>query len=240
MEIAPGVYSLVQFKGAYVHAFLLDTGDELILIDTLFDTDARLILDLIKRIGRKVTDVRHLVMTHAHKSHLGGLKLLKEMSGAPVYAHEWEVGIINGQRKATRVTLRPMRPFRTYPWQLGLAAGLDKHPFVQVDRTIADGDCIGPIQVIHTPGHTPGHLAFYWPALKVLFTGDAVVTWPEPQAGWPGFMLDFEQQKVSVRRMAALDVQVLAVGHGDPIVSGGGKILRELADEIGAGSLERP
>lgn len=230
MEIAPGVYSLVQFKGAYVHAFLVDTGDELMLIDTLFDTDARLILDLIKRIGRNVSDLRHLVVTHAHKSHLGGLKRLRDMTGAPVYAHEWEIGIIQGQRKATRVTFQPMRPYRTYPWQFGLAAGLDKHPYCQVDRTIADGECIGPLQVVHTPGHTPGHLAFYLAEHKVLFTGDAVVTWPEPEAGWRGFMLDPEQQKVSIRRIAGLDVDVLAVGHGDPIVSGGGKLLQEFAN----------
>jgi glyoxylase-like metal-dependent hydrolase (beta-lactamase superfamily II) len=89
--------------------------------------------------------------------------------------------------------------------------------------------------VVHTPGHTPGHLAFYWPERRVLFTGDAVVTWPELTLGWPGFMLNFEQQRISVRRMAELDAEVLASGHGDPITSKGGERLRALVKkELGS------
>jgi len=228
MEIAPGVYRLGQRKGASVRAYLIETSDGLTLIDTLFDPDAHRILDEIKRIGRKVTDVRHLVLTHAHRSHLGGLKLLKQLSGAPVYASEWEAGIIAGGRKSERVSWLPDRLVVTYPFQLALNLGLDVHPPVPVDRAIVDGESVGPIQVVNTPGHTPGHLAFYWAERKIRFTGDAVVTWPKFVAGWPGFMLDPKQQRESVRRMASLEVEVLATGHGEPIVSGGGELLQSL------------
>jgi hypothetical protein len=51
-QIAPGVYSMKQNKGGHVHAFLLDNGTDLTLIDTLFDTDARQILERIESIGR--------------------------------------------------------------------------------------------------------------------------------------------------------------------------------------------
>ena len=54
MQIAPGVYSMHQSKGGHVHAFLLDEGTELTLIDTLFDTDARRVVDSIGSIGRSV------------------------------------------------------------------------------------------------------------------------------------------------------------------------------------------
>ena len=87
MEVAPGIYSLWQQKGAYVHAYLLDDGKELTLIDTLYDTDAKRILDQIAQIGKTVKDLKRIIMTHSHRSHLGGLALLKELSGAPVYAH---------------------------------------------------------------------------------------------------------------------------------------------------------
>ncbi|HEY1407608.1 MAG TPA: MBL fold metallo-hydrolase, partial [Promineifilum sp.] len=88
MEVAPGIYSLGVKQGGRVHAYLLDDGQGVTVVDTLFDADARLILEELARIGRSPTDVKHLIQTHAHRSHLGGLARLKELSGAPVYAHE--------------------------------------------------------------------------------------------------------------------------------------------------------
>jgi glyoxylase-like metal-dependent hydrolase (beta-lactamase superfamily II) len=235
MEIAPGVYSLSQRKGAFVHAFLLNDGDGLIMIDTLFDDDAQRILDQIQRLGKQVTDLKQIILTHAHRSHLGGLAVLKQLSNAPTYAHEWEADIISGDRRAQCVTRQPKRPFITYPLQMGLNLGFAKHTPCEVDHFVQDGDQIGPLRVVHTPGHTPGHLAFYWPERQVLFTGDAVVTWPELTLGWPGFMLNFKQQRTSVRRMAELDAEVLATGHGDPITSNGGERLRALVEkELGS------
>ena len=90
MEVVPGIHSLWQKKGAYVHAYLVETSDGLLLIDTLFDKDAARILALIRQLGRAPQDIRHIIMTHAHRSHLGGLAALKQLSGASVYAHEWE------------------------------------------------------------------------------------------------------------------------------------------------------
>ena len=72
MRVAPGVYSIGQKKGGRVHAYLFDHGGELTLVDTLFDTDARPVLDCIRRIGRSPGDLKHIAMTHAHRSHLGG------------------------------------------------------------------------------------------------------------------------------------------------------------------------
>ena len=64
MEIAPGVYSIGQKKGGRVHAFLIDHGGELTLVDTLFDTDGHRILEQIRRIGRSATDLKNVVLTH--------------------------------------------------------------------------------------------------------------------------------------------------------------------------------
>ena len=72
MQIAPGVYSMGNWKGGQVRAFLLDDGHELSLVDTLFETDARLILNEIRSIGRKPSDLKRIVLSHAHRSHLGG------------------------------------------------------------------------------------------------------------------------------------------------------------------------
>ena len=92
------------------------------MIDTLWDTDGQRILDQINSIGRSVTDLKNIILTHAHRSHLGGLAALKKASGATVYAHEWEADIISGERKAQGITVVPMRPLRLPPRAMVLSA----------------------------------------------------------------------------------------------------------------------
>jgi glyoxylase-like metal-dependent hydrolase (beta-lactamase superfamily II) len=215
-EIAPGVHSLGHEKGGHVHAFLLDDGGALSLVDTLFEDDAHLVLEAINGLGRKVTDLKRIAITHGHRSHLGGVAALKRASGAEVLAHEWEADIVSGDRRAQPVSMRP-RQLKLVPFQLGLRLNRPKHQPCPVDGTLGDGDAFGPLQVIHAAGHSPGHLAFWWPERRFLITGDAVATWPQFSAGWPGFNLNEKQHRDSVRKMAALDAQVVGVGHGDPI-----------------------
>jgi glyoxylase-like metal-dependent hydrolase (beta-lactamase superfamily II) len=217
-ELAPGVNVLGGSKGGHVRAFLLATGTELTLVDTLFHDDARDVLAAVRQLGRKPGDVSRIVLTHAHRSHLGGLAALKRETGARVLAHESEADIVSGDRPAQSVGLKPTRPFRTYPFQLGIFLGRPKHRPCPIDEAVADGDEVGPLEVLHAPGHSPGHLAFHWPDRGLLIAGDAVVTWPRLEAGWPAFTLDPEQHRDSLRRLAALEPGIVGVGHGDPVV----------------------
>jgi len=237
MEIAPGVFDLTPpkqgyLKGGYVHAFLIFHNEELVLIDTLFDADAQVILDEIQRIGKRVTDIKHIALTHGHRAHLGGLATIKRLSDAPIYSHAWEADIIAGERSQQGVNLRPI--LNSLPaWPIlffGTFSGpLSQHKPAPVDMVVDEGARIGPLRVLHTPGHTPGHLAFYWPERKILFTGDAFVTWPLICPGWPNAMLNEKQTWASLKRMAALDVELVGVGHGAPITKNAGSVMRELA-----------
>jgi glyoxylase-like metal-dependent hydrolase (beta-lactamase superfamily II) len=229
----PGIYTLQQRQGIYVHAFLVDTGDAkdgLILIDTLYSTDAKIIFDAIARIGRTPQDLKHILLTHAHRAHMGGMAALKKASGAKVYCHAWEADIVEGDRRIQSTTLRPMHPIWVWPFQV--ASRFSRFTSVKVDQLLRDGSHVGPVETIYTPGHTPGHLAFFWPERSALFAGDALVTTPDFEPGWPGFMLNERQNRASLRRLAELNANWIGVGHGDPITSGGAAKLHALVAKL--------
>ena len=83
---------------------------------------------------------------------------------------------------------------------------------------------------MHTPGHSPGSLAFYWPERSFLIAGDTLATWPKLCTGWTAFNLNHTQTRASVRRMAALEARLVGVGHGDPITSDAVDRVHELAE----------
>jgi glyoxylase-like metal-dependent hydrolase (beta-lactamase superfamily II) len=228
-ELAPGVHGLGHAKGGHVRAFLIEDGGELTLVDTLFENDARLVLDAIRRLGRSVSDLKRIAITHGHRSHLGGLATLKRASGATVYSHPWEADIVSGDRRAQPVTLRPMQSLRIIPFQLGIRLNRPRHVGCPVDEPLSDGDAFGPLEVLHIPGHSPGHLGFYWAERGLLISGDAIATWPELCPGWKAFTLNERQQADSLRRMAALEARVVAVGHGEAITDRAGERVHKLA-----------
>lgn len=226
MEIAPGLHSISQRQGIYVHAFLLEDGDDLVLVDTLNSVDAGQILSTLRRIGRRPEELTAIVLTHAHRAHLGGLAALQRLCQASVYCHEWEADIVAGERRQPCMSLRPARPWRVWPGQI--VSRFVKHPPGRVDHFISDGDRIGPLQVIHAPGHTPGHLVFYWPQRGALFAGDALVNYPSFGSGWPGYMLNARQQEKTLERMVELEADLLCVGHGNPVTVNGRELLQGL------------
>lgn len=245
MQIAPGVYSIGRkngrkaYLGGYSRAYLLDDEETgLTLVDTLSDADAGLVLEQIEKLDKSIKDLERILLTHAHRSHIMGLSRLRILSGATVYAHEWESGIVAGARRAQPVPLRPVSPVSLVTMRLGLTLGAG-HPACGVDEYLTDGQRVGPVTAIHAPGHTPGHTVFYWPERRALFTGDNVATWPRFSAGWPNFQLDDSLFRVSLRRtlesvreIATHDppVEVIGVSHGDPVTRGAWERLRALVD----------
>ena len=133
-----------------------------------------------------------------------------------------------GNREAQRVSPWPKPPLRIYHIQLGLAFGFGKHPPCEVDGFLKEGHRIGPLQVIHTPGHSPGHMGFYWPESRALFAGDAIATWPALSLGWPGLDLNRKQHRQSLLKIDDLRADVICVGHGEPAMGDQIDFLRKL------------
>lgn len=239
-QVAPGAHSIGpakrgMWKGGYSRSYLFEDDDGgLTLVDTGWDTDARYIVRYLEDIGRSPADIRCIALTHAHRSHLGGLARLVQLSHAPVRSHAAEAPIVEGRERARPIPLWPPLPLRLLPFRVTSHLPVLRHVPCEVHPDYLDeGDRVGPLTVLYTPGHTKGHLAFLYRD-SVLVVGDAVATWPRFGAGWPGFNADEPEYRRSLRRLVDAAPRVVCTGHGEAIVEDTADLLRTLVGDPGA------
>lgn len=115
-------------------------------------------------------------------------------------------------------------------------AGAEDIPSITSPRPIsavADGDTVFGLEVIATPGHTPGHISILDPTGAALIAGDAIVG-ENGGVGGPveQFTADLETANESVVKLAGLDFEVVYFGHGEPVTSGASTQVAELASSL--------
>ncbi len=209
MELKKGVHVIET----HANCALL-TDDRLILVDASSDAGAKDVLAYLERLRYKPTDVGHIILSHTHPDHVGGLAALKERTEAEVAAHRIEAGFI--------------AKTADYPGR-----GALPHRACAVDVLLEDGDRYQELLVIHTPGHTPGNIALLDEAHSLLIAGDTVQT-REGAVGpmSDNYNIDPEEHRHSIKKVAAHEFDSLIVGHGPPRASGASKELRAAADGL--------
>lgn len=200
------------------HVYLLkDRGATWTLIDTGLPGKDTAILAYLKAQKIEPTSVKKILITHLHKDHTGNLRRLAEVTKARTFAHWIEAAFIANRPKYD-------------------GPGMAPDDSVTVDETLKDGDPVdaaGGLIALHTPGHTPGHLAYYNPERKLLFSGDLffgnegkiVLTTPD-------FTLHTQTAQISARRMSQMAVDSVFTYHGGPFLTKAGPQLRALADSF--------
>ena len=111
---------------------------------------------------------------------------------------------------------------------------IQKYAPVHLDSPYCVQGCTvqqGCLEIISTPGHSPGSLSFYFPKKKAVFTGDAVTGMPAPGLPMRAGCSDYGQALLSVRHLAELEVDACLFGHGDPVISNAAPILNRLAEQ---------
>jgi hydroxyacylglutathione hydrolase len=207
-QVAPGVLRIAVARLDAVNVYLLE--------DVLLDSGSRFqrkrLLSVLS--GRSV---RAHALTHAHFDHQGSSHYLCDSLGIPLLCGE-------GDRRAVELgnhrALFP-KPEGLSAW-LGWKLAGPSHP---VTHTLKEGDSVGGFKVLETPGHTPGHLAFWREADRLLIVGD-VLFHRNPVTLRPGLQEPFlfatkdaVANRSSARRLASLNPTVICFGHGAPLRS---------------------
>ncbi len=223
MEIAPGVHQ-VRMLGA--DSFLL-VEDRLTLIDAGM-VGSRLMLErYLRRIGRRMDELGRIICTHGHPDHIGGLQeLIRDRTDVEVLIHPADLA---GLQRPLRESLaaREGRSER----RGRIIQSLTRTPATATP--VEDGTLLpvlGGLRVIHTPGHTPGSICLYAERLRLLFTGDVLqVIRGRLTYASAFFSHDHAGARSSVDRLAALDVDAIALSHYPPWRDRCGEVLHDLA-----------
>lgn len=227
-EVAPGVFHV---EGPDTNWQLLVEAGEVTLVDTGWPRDFPLITASLAKIGLSGADVAAIVLTHAHRDHLGTAHRFQRTYRTPVYAHAGEAAHVRGEvvEEASKLALlgavwRPgvIRFVSNVVARGGLAA-------TRLDEIATFGDAV-PLDVpgrpipVATPGHTSGHCAFHLSHRGVLLAGDACATFDllkrKPAVGLMPSIFDHDavQAARSLRRLASIRARTVLPGHGPPFV----------------------
>lgn len=133
----------------WVGCYLIDTGEGLILIDTAIAESVYLLVDSIYKLGYKMSDIKKILISHAHFDHCGGARAMKELTGAELYMSKEDAEFMRACPEETMVLDK------------------DSHPqMFEPDKYFSDNEPITlgniTIRTLLTPGHTIGCTSFFW------------------------------------------------------------------------------
>ena len=212
-ELAPGILRIATSRKSRDNAFLVAGDDGLTLVDVGSAGAADIVLGALDALGHTTRDIKRIIVTHAHPDHVRGLAQIRRQCKARVLIHSDDVAWLQLGRVpgGGRCSL--------------LGTLLDRVPVmhwdpVDPDGTLEDGDTVDGLRVIHTPGHTPGHIALLHEPTKTLLTGDAVLhRGPDPAQGPDGLSSDPFAARISLAKLPA-DVKAIGFAHGTPMADG--------------------
>jgi len=203
---------LTKYPVAFpMNCYLVQEDDGLTLVDSTMSSPADDVAALVEQLGQ---EVRRVALTHAHADHVGGVAGVRQrFPGVEVFISERDAPVLAGDRSLR--TDEAQTPIKGY--------------FVKVDwkpdRLLKPGDRIGSLEVVASPGHTPGHVAFLDVRDRSLIAGDAFQTRGgfavsgvlRPLFPFPAMATWSKQTALaSAVTLRALRPSLLAVGHGDP------------------------
>ncbi len=232
-EVAPGVFEVflpLPSKPTIINVWLVDCGGPWALVDTgvALQASRDAFAGALASLGIAPSQVTHLLATHHHPDHFGASRPLRAESACRVHIHPAELERIDyalhaGPEDMVRHSRRNGMPIPAQP--VAAPKPMDFwantfHPVTEADHLLSDGEVLEigrrRLQVVWTPGHTPGHCCFLDLDDRVLFVGDHLLPRITPHVGVyaTGPENPLEDFVASQRKVAALDARLVCPAHG--------------------------
>ena len=248
-EIAAGVYWVAEGTGKS-NVYLVRSGSSWVLIDAAWPHKGELIKKSAEALFGADTAPAAILLTHLHGDHAGSAAELARAWNVPVYADPGELPLPTGKLAYSDPIGRFIGPFTRFLPDGEFGAAL--HIVTAVDPG-AGVPGLPDWERIPTPGHTPGHVSYFRASDRVLITGDALLT-ANARSLWgllPGRQTISGPPRIStwnwaaatesVARLAGLEPQVLAPGHGTPMTTAAtAAALRSFAGRLASGPRVAP
>jgi glyoxylase-like metal-dependent hydrolase (beta-lactamase superfamily II) len=224
MEVIPGIHRIDGVRGA--NAYLVIGEDEMLVIDTGMPGNAKRIAAYVEGLGKNLSDIKFIILTHADIDHVGSAAELKRMTGARLAIHADDAPILRGKQSFKAMRGPPGFIFK-------LAMSLMRYHPAEPDIILGADSEIEGFRIIHVPGHTNGSICVYKPG-KVIFAGDALRS---DSSGNPKPIfwissLDKAKARASLTKIATLDFDTLFTGHGAPVVSNASQKVKNMVARL--------
>ena len=230
-QIVRGLWEIDEI-GSAVHCYLWERQGGATLVDSGMPRDSSAILNALIENGYPLHTVDRIIVTHVDMDHTGGLPAIKRATGASVVCHAVEKEYM--EYPARRKMPSPL--IRVPLLLAGMVPGLRQEAVIP-QELVVDGQTLSEgFIVIHTPGHTPGHISLLHRERRLLIAGDALSNRKgKLTAPAAVFTPDESAAQRSIWKLAkkyADDFDTIVFGHGPPIMTNGGKRVRALASTI--------
>ncbi|WP_273847466.1 MBL fold metallo-hydrolase [Rubrobacter calidifluminis] len=243
-QVADGVFALelemnLSGRSRVIHPVLITGAEGAALVDAGLPGQLDDLRREVAAAGADFGDIRRVVLTHQDIDHIGALpEVVGALEGdVEVLAHEDDRPYIEGER--TPIKLSPEQLARMVSSLPGderrrMESLLASPPSARLTRTISDGEVLpvhGGIRVIHTPGHTPGHISLFLEGARVLISGDELnVEDGELVGPAEGATPDMERALASLAKLAPCDVEYVICYHGGVYGPGARERISALAE----------
>ncbi len=205
-----------------IYPTLIFDEDTVILVDAGVTNSLPEIKKAMENAGVPFERLCKIIVTHQDIDHIGGIKgIIDELPDVEVLAHDEDKPYIQGEKKLIRLNSNFMDRINALPEEeREKIIDMFENVHVEVNKTIFDGeelDYCGGIIVIHTPGHTPGHICLYHKNSKTLIVGDAMNVAEGQLIGPNKLSMNNEEQKLatnSLKKFEKYDIKNIISYHG--------------------------
>lgn len=194
-----------------INPTLITSESDVVFVDTGMPGSESMIATELEKRGLSIGQLTKIILSHQDIDHVGSLARLLEINpNIEVFSHELDRPYIEGKQPLIKDLPGPLAD----QFEEGYTA--PSVPFIK--GTLADGeelDIAGGLIVIHTPGHTEGHISLYHPAAKTLIAADAmIIRGPKLQGPNPMQTPDLDKAYQSLTKFAAFDIKRVVCYHG--------------------------